>query len=306
MARGTMWPSRDAPALSSISLSDLGTYRRAVAGVVDEVDRLLSEAEHRLAERRIETRLAEPELHGVLSRLPRGVEAVAEALTHEMHRFRNHPRCRPSSHSLSSVVGVYLLSQIDAVWWSGTPTFATDADAMASPDLVDLDDLRRQGRVHFQYRRLPQGLPGHARAWVRRRVLPALQPHTAGMRITRARPEAVAMLNQLSLDLRRRLARWTPRVWVTSVVRSVADQHHLRSLGYPAFLPSAHCSGYAVDVEVAWFRRFGADGVLTSLLLERQHAGQVNLIDEGQGWHVCLSPSAQRELAQACVSTAGA
>jgi hypothetical protein len=288
-----------------VSGADVAAYRGAVADVVDEVDRLAAEAEHQLAERRVAARLAEPDLHHLLSHLPRGAESAAEALSREMHRLRHHPASRSSSRSLSSHVGVYLLSQIDAVWWGDTPTFATDADALSSPELVDLELLRRQGLVRFRYRRLPRGLPGRARNWVRRRVLPTLQPHTAGMRLARARPEAVTMMNQLALDVRGALRRWRPSVWVTSVVRSVADQHHLRSLGYPAFLPSAHCSGYAVDVEVQWFRRFGADGVLTSLLLDRQQAGLVNVIDEGQVWHVCMSPAAQTELARAYTATVG-
>ena len=51
----------------------------------------------------------------------------------------------------------------------------------------------------------------------------------------------------------------TPPLWVTSLTRSVGHQRHLRSLGYAALLPSAHCVGYAADVEMSWFRRFGAD-----------------------------------------------
>ena len=43
---------------------------------------------------------------------------------------------------------------------------------------------------------------------------------------------------------------------------------------------------------MSWFRRFGAAGVLEGLLLERQRAGEVNAIDEGQTWHLCLSPAA--------------
>jgi hypothetical protein len=32
--------------------------------------------------------------------------------------------------------------------------------------------------------------------------------------------------------------------------------------------------------------------VLEGLMLERQWAGEVNAIDEGQTWHLCLSPAA--------------
>jgi hypothetical protein len=47
-----------------------------------------------------------------------------------------------------------------------------------------------------------------------------------------------------------------------------------------------------MDIEMSWFRRFGAGATLEGLLAERQQAGEVNAIDEGQTWHLCLSPAA--------------
>ena len=80
------------------------------------------------------------------------------------------------------------------------------------------------------------------------------------------------------------------------MVRSVEHQHRLRSLGYAAVLPSSHCVGYACDVEMQWFRRFDENNLLARLLLERQEAGQINVIDEGQAWHLCVNPLAHDEL----------
>jgi hypothetical protein len=34
-----------------------------------------------------------------------------------------------------------------------------------------------------------------------------------------------------------------------------------------------------------WFRQFDQDNLLARLLFERQAAGQLNVIDEGQAWH---------------------
>ncbi len=102
------------------------------------------------------------------------------------------------------------------------------------------------------------------------------------------------MLNQLATEFAALAPAGTPPLWVTSLARSVEHQHHLRALGYSAALPSAHCAGYAADVEMAWFRRFGADSVLRGLLLDLQQAGDINVIDEGQAWHVCLSPARGR------------
>jgi hypothetical protein len=83
---------------------------------------------------------------------------------------------------------------------------------------------------------------------------------------------------------------------VTSMARSVEHQYRLRSLGYAAVLPSSHCAGYACDLEAVWFRRFDRDNLLARLLLERQEAGQVNVIDEGQALHFCVNPLACDEL----------
>ena len=45
-----------------------------------------------------------------------------------------------------------------------------------------------------------------------------------------------------------------------------------------------------------WFRQFDSENVLARLLLERQEAGQLNVIDEGQAWHLCVNPLARDEL----------
>jgi hypothetical protein len=106
----------------------------------------------------------------------------------------------------------------------------------------------------------------------------------------------VLLLNQLAAGLAAETGPRTPALWVTSLARSIEHQRRLRALGYAASLPSAHCVGYAIDIEMAWFGQFGARPALEALLLGRQQAGQVNVIDEGQAWHVCLSPEAAGDL----------
>ena len=107
------------------------------------------------------------------------------------------------------------------------------------------------------------------------------------------------MLNQLATEFAALAPSGTPPLWVTSLVRSLAHQQHLRRLGYAAVLPSSHCAGYAIDIEIAWFRRFDAHRALQGVLLDRQDAGDVNVIDEGQAWHVCVSPAAAPGLRRA-------
>jgi hypothetical protein len=45
-----------------------------------------------------------------------------------------------------------------------------------------------------------------------------------------------------------------------------------------------------------WFRRFDRDNLLARLLRERQESGQLNVIDEGHAWHLCVNPLACDEL----------
>src|SRR5258708_39191419 len=78
----------------------------------------------------------------------------------------------------------------------------------------------------------------------------------------------------------------------TSVTMGVEHKLHLKSLAYIDPLPSSHCVGYAADIEMKWYRRFHAHRILRGLLLDRQRAGEVNVIDEGQAWHVCVRPDA--------------
>lgn len=125
-----------------------------------------------------------------------------------------------------------------------------------------------------------------------RRVAPNRTPRTVGLRYAGTRPEVVALLHSLALDFGRLAPVGTPPLWVNSLTRSVDYQLHLRSLGYSAVLPSAPCVGYAVDIEMVWFGRFGARPVLEELLLERRDSGAANVIDEGQAWHVCINPAA--------------
>ena len=39
--------------------------------------------------------------------------------------------------------------------------------------------------------------------------------------------------------------------------------------------------------------------VLAELLLARQEAGEINVVDEGQAWHLCLAPTARRRYRRA-------
>lgn len=285
---------RGGTAQTSDSPSRFAGYRAAVDDLVQEASGHLRRSALLAAEALLVKRLGQPEFAGVLSSLDGGVDDACSRLVHEIRTYQ--PSVRSSARDLSAYVRIFLLSLIDSVWWGKTTPFASDADVLSSIELVDLRPLRLAKLLEFQYRAQPVGLPGRAKDWAQRQAFPAIRPHTAGLRFTRSRPAVVAVVNQIARDLAAALPPRTPRLWVNSLVRSVQHQRHLRSLGYTAALPSSHCVGYACDVEMLWFRRFDPDNRLARLLCERQEAGQLNVIDEGQAWHLCVNPLACDEL----------
>ena len=279
---------------SILSNSQLLEYRAAVDDLVMEASRRLVPSDLLTAETFAVERLGQSEFAPVLSRLDGGADTVMARLTGEIRNYR--PSVRSSASDLSAFIRIFLLSQIDSAWWSGMAPFVSDIDVLRSTELVDLTPLRSAQVLRFQYRSQSAGLPARARNWAQRQALPTLRPRTAGLRFTRSRPPVIAVVNEVAREVASALPPRTPRLWVTSLVRSVQHQHRLRSLGYAAMLPSSHCVGYACDVEVQWFRRFDRDNLLARLLVERQEAGQLNVIDEGQAWHLCVNPLACDEL----------
>ena len=267
---------------------DLPAYRDAVTELAASFERSGAASSTRLAARVLSRRLTDPDIADVLGQTPSGCAGALERLLLEVRGYRPSPRS--SASSLASLIRISLLAQIDVAWWGREPAYATDADVLTSPDLLNLDALQQGGLLLFRYRHQAGSFVGRAARSVERRALPGRRPMTAGLWLARARPQAVALLNQIAAQFASVAPPGTPPLWVTSLARSVEHQRRLRALGYAALLPSSHCVGYAADVEMAWFRRFGAQEALQEVLLEHQRSGDVNVIDEGQAWHVCLRP----------------
>ncbi|MEU4569233.1 DUF5715 family protein [Micromonospora sp. NPDC023956] len=276
---------------------DLDAYRAAVTDLLVEVGAFTdgNSAAARLA--LLTDRLGEPVLADVLDATPQGLIGARETLLLEMARYR--PNARSSAADLTALVRIYLLSRIDVMWWAATPAYRTDDQVQRDADLVDLDRLRRRGLLRFHYRRQPGTLLGRAVRAAQRRITPHRAPGTAGLRLRHVRPEPVALLNQIAAEFALAAPAGTPPLWVTSLTRSLEHQHRLRRLGYAAMVPSSHCLGWAADVEMHWFRRFGAAEALANVLLGRQDAGEINVVDEGQAWHLCVAPDAVSRLRRA-------
>lgn len=281
---------RGAPTLGT---PDLAAYRSAVADLMLDI---AGSAGHDVAraESILTERASEPEIATLLAATPSGAQDAVARVAAELQRFRSNPRS--CATDLGALARVALLCEIENVWWGHLPPYRTDAQVRAAPELADVAALRRGGWLRFCYRRQPGNLLTRATRAGERRMWPDRTPRTAGLRTARARPEVVSLLQQLAPQLAARTDGDAPPLWVTSLTRSQRQQQRLRALGYTALLPSSHCVGYAMNVEMAWLRRFDVHGTLAALLLERQRAGELNVVDEGQAWHVCVSPSAAQEL----------
>lgn len=272
-------------------------FRAAVDDLLTEVVGSAGPSGVQRAEAVLGRRLDDAEFRTVLTQTPEGMSSVVESLTREVRDYR--PNDRSAAIDLTALIRIFLLSQIDAVWWGRTKAYALDADMLRADELVELEPLRRRGALKIRYRTQSEQLWTRGVRAAMRRLAPDRTPRTVGLRYARTRPEVIALAHSLATDFTRLAPAGTPELWVNSLTRSVDYQLHLRSLGYSAVLPSAHCVGYAVDIEMAWFARFGARPVLEELLLERRDSGAVNVIDEGQAWHVCINPAATADLRRA-------
>ncbi len=273
----------------TVSASILDVYRVAVDDLMIElaahIERLTPDSLHKV-EKVLAARLPDQEFADLLTRLPGGATTAQANLIAEIESYR--PEWRNSAADLGALIRIGLLAQIDALWWGEAQPYQCDLDVETAVDLVDLDTLP----IRFHYRRQVTTFAGRVVRAVERRAAPHRTPRTAGLRFTQARPEVVALIDNLATDFAAVTPAGTPPLWVNSLTRSVQHQHRLRALGYAAMLPSSHCTGYGIDIEMSWYRRCGADVALQRVLLARQNTGEINVIGEGQAWHVCVSPAA--------------
>ncbi len=282
-------PSRPPIEHFSPCLPSLGPFRGAVSDLVREVAQV-APTDTKRVERILRKRLDQDDFAAVIEATPDGRNVTVAKLLFEVRNYE--PTTQNATGTLAALVRISMLAQIDAVWWGRTPSYQNDDDLRDAAELVDLDEVGETGQLRFCYRHQAITLVARAARSAERRALPGRSPRTAGLWLARARPELVAWLNDIADEFDQIAPDGTPPLWVTSVTRSVEHQLHLKSLGYIAPLPSSHCVGYAADIEMKWYRRFHAHRILRGLLLDRQRAGEVNVIDEGQAWHICLRPDA--------------
>ena len=233
--------------------------------------------------------VAEPALPPVLDALPGGMTGTVTHLEREVRAFQ--PTARSNVRTPAEFVRLLFLQQIDVLWWSSRDSFADDDAVRSCPELVSLPGLRRAGLIDFHFKSVATSWSTRARNYAVRRWAPQHEPRTSGLSYDVARPAMVGLLNEVAARFSAAAPGWSRGLWVNCLVRSEAVQQHLRELGYSAADASSHCVGYAADVEMDWLDRHGQVDALRGVLVGLRDAGTINLIDEGQAWHVCLNPA---------------
>jgi|GEM_PF-5685657 len=167
------WRRRVAPPVPG---PDIDAYRAAVADLLTELARHCGPDGATNAETILTRRLDEPVYARLHAATPRGRSAVLGDLLAAVRTVAHR-----SPADLSTLVRVHLLAQVDALWWGRSPAYRSGADLRTADELVDLEPLRRSGRLHFRYRRQPRHLVTRAlrsayRRAVRRGLLPERAP----------------------------------------------------------------------------------------------------------------------------------
>ena len=277
--------AQTAPDSDAVQL--LRTWRSSIDSVYEEIEALGPRA----APDRVAAVLSDDLEHPILNfmaSLPGGPSRVVAQSVADYARFTPNPAS--NAKSAAGLVRIVLLQNIDLLWWSGEVDFA-DTDALEGVGLLDLRQVRRAGGVDFGFGIASDNLIRRGRDFVIQRIAPRREPRGPGLAFTAIRPAMLGVLNEIANRVGSLAPSGTPPIRVNSIIRTVEHQDHLRNLGFSALSPSAHCRGWAADIEVDWFRRFGADEALRNVLLAYLDEGLLNVIDEGRAWHICLNPA---------------
>jgi len=265
----------------------LKARRAAIDEVASAIEHLGPGADPEVVAAVVGQALSTPELEFLVS-LEGGSERLVSQSVEEYMRFTRS--IASNAISGAGLVRILLLQNIDLAWWDHEIDLETDRDVREAPDLLDLRKERRAGRVDFGFGVASDGLVHRTRDFIIQRAFPGREPRGPGLPFVAIRPAMLGLLNELAAVTATFAPEGTPPIWVNSISRSVEHQHRLKALGFSALHPSAHCRGWAADIEVGWFARFGADDVLRDVLMDYLERGILNVIDEGRAWHVCLSP----------------
>lgn len=189
----------------------------------------------------------------------------------------------------------YLFLYTDFKWYKDYPEFMDEMISNNNLDLLALNNLKGNYQILFQYKSIKNGFFSRYHNSFRRRFdMLKNKPsgNTIGMRTPYIKLELLGLLNEISILLSRQCGRKI-MIQVNSLIRTIEHQNQLLKIGYTYSTFSAHCKGYAVDIERKWYVMNDRPlfRIINSCLKMYAEKGIINLIDEGLVWHICLNPA---------------
>ncbi|NJL88986.1 MAG: hypothetical protein HC916_03645 [Coleofasciculaceae cyanobacterium SM2_1_6] len=221
-----------------------------------------------------------------------------ETSTHFLVELDNLIQVFPINYSdpnrLRTLINVLLKHQLEYLWYQDFPVYADPTAVAMDSQLLNLRSSQHKYQIKFGFTVLREDI-FHKFINPLKRKFRIITNHpaqgTVGMKITKCKPEMLALLNEITQQSTQNKSH-PHRLQINSILRTVDHQKHLASLGYWAPPTSSHTTGYAADIEQLWY--WQKDPILfkqIQLVLNRYYQeGIINLIDEGKVWHICLNP----------------
>lgn len=177
---------------------------------------------------------------------------------------------------------ILLQQQLDSYWYSGFKRYKTNLEIYNAEDLIYFKDVKNK----FTYLELESG-EEHISLFRKflLKVINSPLKNSSGLFLPYAPVPMYNFLNRLCEDLD------IPLV-ITNTLRSLEYQDKLLKQGHITPNESSHLYGYTVDVEQKWYKN-NAPALhkkIETHLQKLEEEGQVNYVDYGQIWHICLSP----------------
>lgn len=179
---------------------------------------------------------------------------------------------------------ILLQQQLDSYWYSGFKIYKTNMEIYNDEDLICFKNTKNK----FSYLELESGKEHVSlfKSFILNITNSPLK-NSSGMFLPYAPVPMYKFLNKLCEDLGISLV-------ITNVIRSVEYQDKLVKEGHIIPNDSSHLYGYTADIEQKWYKKYAASKhkKIENHLKKLEDEGQVNYVDYGQIWHICLSPCA--------------
>lgn len=189
---------------------------------------------------------------------------------------------------------IHLRQYFDYRWYKDHPVYHNDVALEKDHACWPLTKLKQHYSLHFQYRPLKKGPFGRHQNAIRKRLDTINRnpgASTIGMKTVSSRLEIMALINEMNEKIVQ--AYGEPlNLQINSIIRTTEHQQQLIDIGYNATLFSAHCVGYAIDIERRWYAIHNKTlfHCIDQVLIDYHEKGIINLIDERIVWHLCLNP----------------